>query len=191
MSLGESFPGVLAAARGGEEGAWRAIYEEFAPQVRGYLRGRGEAEPDDLLGEVFLQVVRDLPSFEGAEADLRAWVLTIAHHRLIDERRGQARRPSESAAPVASEDGRPGGNAEEEALEALEEERMRKLLAGLPSDQRSVLLLRVIGDLTVEKVAQLLGKTPGAVKQLQRRGLATLEKRVSRFRVASEGYGRS
>jgi RNA polymerase sigma factor (sigma-70 family) len=183
MSLGEGFPGVLAAARGGEEWAWRAIYEEFAPQVRGYLRGRGEAEPDDLLGETFLQVVRDLPSFEGAEAELRAWVLTIARHRLIDERRRQARRPSESAAPAASEDGRPGGNAEEEALEALEEERVRKILAELSPDQRSVLVLRVIADLNVEQVAQVLGKAPGAVKQLQRRGLAALEKRISRLGV--------
>src|SRR5215211_72332 len=183
MSLGESFPGVLAAARGGEEWAWRAIYTEFAPQVRGYLRGRGEAEPDDLLGETFLQVVRDLSSFRGGEADFRAWVLTIAHHRRIDEGRCRARRPSESAARAASEDGKPGGNVEEEALERLEEERVRRILAGLPSDQRSVLLLRVIGDLTVEKVARLLGKTPGAVKQLQRRGLAALEKRISRLRV--------
>jgi RNA polymerase sigma factor (sigma-70 family) len=183
ITVGQAFPGVLAAARGGEEWAWRAIYEEFAPQVRGYLRGRGETEPDDLVGEVFLQVVRALPGFEGAEADLRAWVLTIAHHRLIDEHRRQARRPSESAAPAGSEDGRPGGNVEEEALEALEEERMREILAELSPDQRSVLLLRVIADLTVEQVAKVLGKTRGAVKQLQRRGLMALKKRVSKLPV--------
>jgi RNA polymerase sigma factor (sigma-70 family) len=183
MSLGEGFPGVLAAARGGEEWAWRAIYEEFAPQVRGYLRGRGEAEADDLLGEIFLQVVRDLQRFEGSEADLRAWILTIAHHRLIDERRRRARRPAESTAQPTSGHEEAAGDVEQEALEAMAEERVRKILAGLSSDQRSVLLLRVVGDLTVEQVADVLGKTPGAVKQLQRRGLAVLKRQISRLSV--------
>src|SRR5919204_2458020 len=96
MSLGDSFDEVLAAARGGEEWALRAIYEEFAPRIRGYLQGQGEAEPDDLLGAIFLQVVGDLPSFEGNETAFRAWVLTIAHQRLVEDGRG----PQRSLGPV-------------------------------------------------------------------------------------------
>jgi RNA polymerase sigma factor (sigma-70 family) len=61
-------------------------------------------------------------------------------------------------------------------MAALGSERVRSLLEGLSPDQRTVLTLRVIGDLTVEQVAELIGKRPGAVKQLQRRALAALRK---------------
>lgn len=183
MGLGESFDGVLAAARTGQEWAWRALYGGLAPRVRGYLRARGgEADPDDLVGEVFLHVVRDLPRFEGGEREFRAWVMTIAHHRLLDERRRRARRPAEAASPeqVLEE---PGGDVEEEALTRMGDQRARRALARLSEEQRSVLLLRVLGDLTVEQVARALGKTPGAVKALQRRGLERLKREISRLDV--------
>ena len=49
----------------GEDWAWRALYDELAPGLLGYLRARRAAQPEDLLGEVMLQIVRDLPSFGG------------------------------------------------------------------------------------------------------------------------------
>jgi hypothetical protein len=64
--LGESFPQIIAAARGGAEWAWTRIYGDLAPPVLGYLRTRSAADAEDLMGEVFLQVVRDLNTFEGA-----------------------------------------------------------------------------------------------------------------------------
>ena len=68
--LGENFPGTLAAARIGSEWAWTGIYRDLAPAVLGYLRARRAHEPEDLTGEVFLQVVRDLPRFQGGERDV-------------------------------------------------------------------------------------------------------------------------
>lgn len=176
MNLGESFTSALMASRLGEEWAWHAIYRDHAPAVRGYLRGRGASDPDDLLGEVFLQVVRDLARFSGSEQEFRAWVLTIAHHRLLDERRRHARKPSGPSDAERLADERIGGDVAEEAQERLGDERVRRILARLPKDQQSVLLLRVIGDLTLEQVARALGKSPGAVKQLQRRALLTLRR---------------
>ena len=90
--LGDSFLTVIAAARSGAEWAWATLYRELAPSIRGYLRFRGAEEPDDLLGEVLLQLVRDLDAFDGDERAFRAWVFTIAHHRLLDDRRRQVRR---------------------------------------------------------------------------------------------------
>jgi RNA polymerase sigma-70 factor, ECF subfamily len=178
--LGERFDVALAAARTGEEWAWRAFYKELAPRVQGYLRARGgELDSDDLVGEVFLQLTRDLSSFEGSEAEFRAWVMTIAHHRLLDERRRRSSRPTEVAAPEELPES-PGGDVEEEALARMEEERVHRALAGLSEEQRSVLLLRILGDLTVEQVACALGKSPGAVKALQRRGLEALKTDFSR-----------
>lgn len=177
-ALGEDFPQILQAARLGEEWAWRTIYREMAPAVIGYLHARGAAEPEDILGEVFVQVVRHLATFEGDAGALRAWVFTIAHNRLVDERRGRARRPAESATTELLEAQGPIGDTEQEGLAALELADMRRVIAQLTPDQQSVLLLRIVADLTVEDTARVLGKRLGAVKALQRRALAAVESRL-------------
>lgn len=64
--IGDGFDRVLTAAREGDELAWTALYDSLAPQLLGYLRGRGAPEPEDQLGETFLQIARDLPSFTGS-----------------------------------------------------------------------------------------------------------------------------
>jgi RNA polymerase sigma-70 factor, ECF subfamily len=172
--LGDTFEGVLGAARGHEEWAWRLLYRGLAPKVRGYLRARERIDADDLLGEVFVQVVRDLPRFDGTEREFEAWVMTIAHNRLIDAGRRRARRPL-SVMPADQVVDACGGDVEDEALIRIGNERVHRALARLSEDQRSVILLRVVSDLTVEQVALALHKTPGAVKALQRRGLAALK----------------
>jgi RNA polymerase sigma factor (sigma-70 family) len=164
----DAFDSVLAAARAGADWAWERIYTDLAGPVVGYLRAHGAAEPEDLAGEAFLQVVRDLGRFAGDERDFRAWVFTIVHRRLIDERRRRGRRPS---VPLDEPHDLPGGDVTEDAQTALDRRRVLDLLADLPADQRSVLLLRILGDMTVEEVARAVGKRPGAVKALQRRGL--------------------
>src|SRR3954471_20934012 len=93
----DGFDEVLAAARAGAEWAWERIYGELAPSVAGYLRAHGASEPEDVAGEVFLQVVRGLERFEGGEAAFRAWVFTIAHRRCVDDLRRGARRPVQPA----------------------------------------------------------------------------------------------
>jgi RNA polymerase sigma-70 factor (ECF subfamily) len=59
---------------------------------------------------------------------------------------------------------------------AMSEQRVRALCAQLPTDQADVLVLRIIGDFTIEQIAEVIGKSAGAVKQLQRRGLDNLRK---------------
>jgi RNA polymerase sigma factor (sigma-70 family) len=172
------FDELLAGARDGAERAWTEIYRAFSPPVLGYLRGLGAAEAEDLTGEVFLQVVRDLHRFEGDRAAFKAWVLTIAHHRFIDHTRRTRRRPL-VLLPAPGDDGRVAPDAEIEAFARLGAGRVRELFALLSPDQRAVLLLRIVGDLTVEEVGRVVGKRPGAVKALQRRGLATLARRLN------------
>jgi RNA polymerase sigma-70 factor (ECF subfamily) len=178
----ERFNALLEAARKGDEGAWAEIYRELAPAVLGYLRSSSAPDPDDALGEVFLQVARDVKRFDGDERSFRAWVFTIAHHRLIDARRHAARRPVELTAEPP-EPRVAAGDAEEEALARIGNEEVQRVLARLSPDQRTVLLLRVIGDLTVEQVAEAVGKRPGAVKALQRRGLAAIRRELGRSGV--------
>jgi RNA polymerase sigma-70 factor (ECF subfamily) len=179
MALGHSFPNILAAARTGAEWAWTQIYEDLAPAVTGYLTARGAPEPTDLASEVFLQVVRDLPSFEGDEPHFRAWVFTIAHRRLLDDSRYRARRPVEPAPRELFAGEARVEDAEEQALRELSAQRVHRILARLSPDQQSVLLLRILGDLTVQQVSAVLGNSPGAVKALQRRALAAVERELA------------
>lgn len=145
----------------------------------GYLRARGAREPEDLTGEVFLQIVRDLSRFEGGERDFRAWVFVIAHHRLIDDRRQRARRPVEPADELPQAKLR-SPDAESEALDSVVADRVQQVIGRLSPEQRDVLLLRVMGDLAVTEVAKAIGKSQGAVKALQRRGLAAIERALAR-----------
>ena len=187
MALGESFPEILEAARLGAEWAWRALHRELAPQVVGYLRGRGADSPEDLAGEVFLRLFRDLARFEGGEPELRAFVFTIAHHRLVDERRARARRPEKPALVEVLDAYAPSGNAEQEAVESLKTWEIRRLIETLSPDQQEVLLLRILGGLNAEEVAAATGRGAWAVRALQRRGLVALRKKISSQALDSLG----
>ena len=153
------------------------IYRELAPAVLGYLRGSGAAEPEDLLGDVFVAVIRGLPDCADDPAALRRWVFTVAHHRLIDERRKYTTRSRDVALdsqPEPSVDG-----CYDEVLSRLSASPAVRALATLTTDQRAVVLLRDVADLSVADTAHVLGKKQGAVKTTHRRALATLARRVS------------
>lgn len=171
VTIGVAFPEIVAAARTGAEWAWERLYESIAGGVRGYVAAQGAVDPDDLTGEVMLQLVRGLPGFEGNEAGFRSWVFLVAHHRLIDERRRRQR-----DARLAAEQ-QPAGlspGADTGALDAEMDAEWRKRLEGLSDDQRHVILLRVVADLSAEQVARILGKPVGTVRVLQHRALARL-----------------
>jgi RNA polymerase sigma factor (sigma-70 family) len=169
---------VLDAARAGAPWAFERLYTYLAPAVAGYLRMQHAREPEDLTSEVFLGVFRGLPTFHGDEQQFRSWVFTIAHRRLQDERRRIARHPS--LAEVDPDLILPGGDVEREALDSLGEQWVLEASATLSPDQRTVLLLRVVADLTAEQVAEITGKRVGAVRALQRRGLDALRRKLAR-----------
>ena len=177
MRTGVAFDDVLAAAQAGAGWAFEVFYRDLSPVVTGYLRLHGAAEPDDLASETFLGVFTGLAGFSGNEEALRSWVFTIAHRRLIDDWRRRSRRP-QLADDDSGLDLLPGGDAEDDALTRIGTEDVHRLCAGLSDDQRSVLLLRVLADLTVEQVASVMGRSVGSVKALQRRGLRTLRDRL-------------
>ena len=180
------FADLVHAAASGAPWACRELWERFAPGVAGYARSRGSLEPDDLTSEVFLAVFKGLPGFRGDEGGFRALLFTIARRRLVDEHRARGKRPGLiDWDPAADERTTP--SAEDEVLEALGDAHARRVLDGLAPDQREVLVLRIFGDLTVDQVAAVLGKRPGAVKALQRRGLAALRRNIEGLVPGEEG----
>ncbi|CAN5775755.1 N/A [soil metagenome] len=173
------FVAILDAAQAGAEWAWAHLYTDLAGMVTGYLQSRGATDAEDLTSETFLQVARNIKSFEGDYESFRSWVFVIAHRRLLDSRRTIGRQPKtvsdDSHLAVVPDKQK----VDDEAIGRLLTQNIEALLERLTEDQRDVLALRVIADLTVEQTAQALGKGVGAVKALQRRALARIKRSLS------------
>lgn len=182
MGLGvDDFAAVLAGAQAGDERAWRRLYDSLSGGVRGFLFLQRAPDPDDVLGDVFLDVARNISSFEGTEANFRAWVFTIAHHRLVDARRRSASRPADPTDNVEL-DGRTTSivaratSVEDFVLHRAGTLNVQHLLEQLAPDQQVVLTLEYLGGLTIKEIAGVVGKNPNAVKALHRRGLLALRR---------------
>ena len=170
--MGEIPDRVLEEAARGDQHALALVYRGLAPSVQAFLRARGAEDPEGLTNEVFLHVLPRLGSLRGGAAGLRAFVFSVAHARAVDDVRRRTRRPRQ--APYDPEtDGRTAGSAESRVVEDGGAH-LRQVLGALNEAQRAVITLRVLADLSVEETARVLGRSPGSVKQLQRRGLAVL-----------------
>ena len=177
LSVDSAFAPVLASAQRGTGTSFEELYRWLAPAVAGYFRAQGERDAEDLTSEVFLGVFRNLASFSGSRAEFRTWVFSVAHRRLIDQRRRTSRRP----VTVVADGGHPSRadtDVAEQALARLSSERVVRLCAVLAPAQRDVLLLRLLFDLTIEQVAVLVGNSVGGTKALQRRGLAVIQRNL-------------
>ena len=92
--IGLVFPELLAAAQAGHEWAWDRLVRSYGPAVLGYARSQGMAEPEELLGDVLVELVKGLRAFSGDEGNFRSWIFVIAHNRVVDARRRAGRRPT-------------------------------------------------------------------------------------------------
>lgn len=162
------FETVLSAAQAGDEGAISRLYRTYNPLLLRFLGGTAPAAKEDLAQEVWLAAAPSLGSFEGTEGQFRAWLFTIARRRAIDHWRLISRRPQQVAhypsdLPQA-----------EQPDHLVVQAAIAELTAGLTAEQTDVVLLRVVAGLSVEEVAAIVGKTPGAVRVVQHRALRRL-----------------
>lgn len=179
MSLEASFSRVLDGAQGGDNAAWTLIYDDLAPAVHAYVRVRGASDPEDVVGEVFLQLARNISGFEGDYRAFRSWTFVIAHHRMIDSHRRRSRRLEVAEEPARLESVDEGTDIERTALATVSLAWIEEVLAALTDDQRDVILLRVLGGLSVAETAEAVGKSAGAVRVTQHRALALLRDRLA------------
>ncbi len=170
-----SFPDVLAAAKRGEEWAAEQLYVDLQPRMLRFLRGLEPGAADDLAGEVWLALARGMSGFTGDLAGMRAWVFTIARRRAADYRRSAGRHP---AAPTEAEffNGLVGpGDTAHDVIESLSgQDAVDLMMATLPDEHAEVLMLRVLGELDVLHVAQVMGRSPNWVRVTQHRALRRL-----------------
>ena len=171
--MGELTDGTVGDAQRGDGAAFREIWLALAPAVAGYLRAHGSSDPDGFTSEVFLTVHRRLPELSGGVRGLKTFVFSVAHARMVDEVRARARQPVVSEYDAAA-DPRESPSAEDLVVASQTSAAALEMLSQLPQSQREVVSLRVVAGLSLEQTAEATGRTVGAVKQLQRRGLIAL-----------------
>ena len=180
--IGGAFGVTLANARSGDDAAFACIFRDVQPSLLRYLR-LITAEPEDVAGETWVQVVTGLRRFRGEEQDFRAWLFTIARNRAADAGRSRHRRPAvpldltEAAQQVTTPD------AADQALEAVSTQAAMDLIKSLPREQAEIIMLRVVAGLDTGDVARIVGKTPGAVRVSAHRGLRRLADQVTQAGV--------
>jgi RNA polymerase sigma-70 factor (ECF subfamily) len=151
------------------------LYRELNPRLLRYFAARAPGPAEDLASETWLGAARHLGSFSGSEEAFRGWLFTIAHRRLVQHWRDVKRRPPALGDSEADLDGQPSPDSADAALDAVfAQEAARKIAAALSPDQAEVVLLRVLGGLDVDQVAEILGKRPGAIRVLQHKALRRL-----------------
>lgn len=171
----EPLDDALRLARAGDEAGFAELWRTLHPPLLRYLRVRSGAAYEDVAAETWLQVVRDLSSFIGNADGFRAWLFTLARHRAIDAARAAAARPAVPVADITESGRQPVTPAAElGALEQISTAHALELVATLPPEQAEMVMLRVVAGLDVASVAQIVNKSPGAVRVSVHRGLRAL-----------------
>lgn len=168
---------ALRAAQRGDAAGLTALFRTYQPRLLRYLRAREPRLADDLASETWLAVAQRLNTFEGGVPDFAAWLFTIARLRMIDARRTASRRRTD---PFAEIEGDSSTSTEQIAIQKLSAQDAVNLInSALNEDQAEVILLRTLGDLSVDQVAELLGHDAGWVRVTQHRATKRLAERYS------------
>jgi RNA polymerase sigma-70 factor (ECF subfamily) len=151
------------------------LYDRHHTRIFRYLwsRVRDPHLAEDLTGEVFARMVRDLPGYRPRGIPFQAWLYRIAHNLAVDHQRMQSRHPLvplEDAETVRVESQDPAVKIERQ----LTLERVEGALGTLDPNQRDVVVLRFLVGLSLREVAAALDRSVAAIKSLQHRGLVAL-----------------
>ena len=159
----------LESAARGEPDGLTELWRRYQPLVLRYFRGRLPDVAEDLASAVWIDVASNLSSFHGSEDGFRGWLFTIAHRRLVDEHRRRERRPELAVSEPA--EGHSPGDIHDDATSL---DAALTLIRRLPADQAEAVLLRIVADLNVGVVAEIMQRREGSVRVLVHRGLEKL-----------------
>ncbi len=169
---------LLARARQLDHDALAVIHARYYGALFRYIsfRVRDQQSAEDLTSDVFARLLVALHRGDSPPQTLRAWLYGVAAHCVADYQRQQYRRPMAALdETIASQASGP----EEQAEMTLTTSELRQALAELTPEQQHVLALRFGRALPIQEVAKLIGKSEGAVKQLQARAIASLTRTMT------------
>jgi RNA polymerase sigma-70 factor, ECF subfamily len=172
--------GLVERAQRGDRAALEELYLLHFDRIYSYLHmsvgSRHDAE--DLTTQTFVKMLEAIGRFQWRSVPFSAWLFRIAHNLAMDHFRASRRWQPEDEIPddIHGEE----SSAEEQALASLGQTSLLALIDRLSPEQRQVLTLKFVFRFSNAETAAILGKTEGAVKSLQHRALASLQKHVTR-----------
>jgi RNA polymerase sigma-70 factor, ECF subfamily len=170
---------LVERAQAGDRAAIEELYLIHFDRIYGYLHmsvgNRHDAE--DLTTQTFLKMLESIGKFRWRSAPFSAWLFRIAHNLAMDHFRARRRWQPEEEVPEPPGSEEP--SAEMQAMQSIGRQSMMELIETLSPEQRQVLTLKFVFNFPNAEVATILGKTEGAIKSLQHRALASLQKQVA------------
>jgi RNA polymerase sigma-70 factor, ECF subfamily len=175
---------AIAAAKDGDRDAMSFLYVRYADNVHGYVRSivRDHHTAEDITQQVFAKLMGSIVKYQERDVPFLAWILRVARNVAVDHMRQQRMLPVEEVRGVhEADEGLATGRASE----------LREALAGLPEDQREVLVLRHVAGLSPGQIAERLGKTEGSIHGLHHRGRAALKDALVQLNAAPSTAARA
>jgi RNA polymerase sigma-70 factor (ECF subfamily) len=172
VSQQEASDQLLVEAAQRDPARFAELYERNFERVYAFIARRvpSRVEAEDLTSDVFHHALANLNRYEWRGVPFLAWLFQIARNAMVDRWKRAGREASD---PV------PEASVESAQLQEAEDAgRLSALVRELPADQRRVVLLRFAEEKSIREIARELGRTEGAVKQLQFRALENLRARL-------------
>ncbi len=168
---------LVELARGGDSEAFGTLYDHYHGSVHRFLYYRvgSVALAEDLTSETFFRALRSMSSFRWQGKDFGAWLMTIARNLTTDHYKSSRTRLETTTEDMSPHDSATEG-PEGSVLAALTNEALLTALKKLPTEQQECLIMRFLQGLSIAETASVLGRSDGAVKQLQLRGVRNLAK---------------
>lgn len=171
---------LVELARGGDTEAFGQLYDHYAPQVHRFLyyRTRSVTLAEDLTSETFFRALRSMNNFRWQGRDFGAWLMTIARNLATDHFKAGRTRLELTTEDMGLHDDAREESPETTVMASLTNEMLLAALADLPGEQRDCLVMRFLQSMSIAETAQALGRSEGAVKQLQLRAVRNLAKKM-------------
>ena len=176
--MGDNYIKGKADAREYKGFTLSSLYDEYFDKIAryAYVRIGHRADAEDIAGEVFLKALQSLKSYKERGVPMQAWLFKIAHNLVIDYFRKRQKQKTVSIDEVEIEG---GVNPAMVAERNMEIEQMKKGMEQLTREQREVLMLRFFGGLSSREAGQVLHKSDGAVREMQRAAIEKLRNLLS------------
>jgi RNA polymerase sigma-70 factor (ECF subfamily) len=168
---------LVDLARAGDAEAFGQLYDHYSAGVYRFIYYRVSSQQlaEDLTSETFFRALRSMASFQWQGKDFGAWLTTIARNLVVDHYKA-GRTRLETSTDDFSDRTEATAGPEEEVLVRLTNDVLRTALAELPAEQQECLVLRFLNGQSIAETAKALGRSEGAIKQLQLRAVRNLAK---------------
>jgi RNA polymerase sigma-70 factor, ECF subfamily len=176
----ERISALVELAQRGDSEAFGLLYERYVDVVFRYVYVRvgGRQLAEDITSETFLRALRRMDSFSWQGRDIAAWFITIARNLITDNAKSARFRMEVSTADMLDADSRVEAAPDTEVLDRLRNQRLLEAVKGLKPEQAECVVLRFLQGLSLAETAKVLGKSEGAVKQLQLRAVRALHREL-------------